>query len=705
MLTILRAASTLLLRPVRLLRDYRREHLGPDLIAGLTVGIVLLPQAIAFPLLAGLPPAMGIYTAMVVPIIAALWGSSSHLHSGPTNTASILTLSVIVGVAAPGTPEYIAAAALVAVMAGIIRLGMGLLRLGMLVNFVSDSVAVGFTAGAGVLIIANQFDVILGVARPETPGLIAAVVAIAPQIPTTHLPSLLVGIATIGLILGLQRLRPRAPVMLIGIVAVSGAAWMLGFEQAGGAVLGMLPVGLPPITHFPALSLDLIGQLANGALAIAVIGLVESASISRSLAGYSGQRLDSNQEFVGQGLANIISGIFSGYPSSGSFNRSALAYRAGARTAIFSIFSALFVLIAVLLFGPLTEHLPRAVLAGALLLTAYSMIDTRGMQRIWRSSRGDATIMVVTLIATLFLPLQFAVLAGVLMSLGYYILQTSAPQVHTVLPDVAFRYWIHQPGKPQCPQLAVVDILGDLYFGAVNHVEETIRRQFEHYPDQRFLLLSMQSVQHCDISGIHMLESVVRFCRNRSGDVYFTQVRAPVLELMTTTGFTANVQPMHFEDIDAAVAHLFYRVIDPAICIYECEVRAFRECQNLPKRTFALPRTTPGMPVPPVPPQILPRKLWQRLRQPDPPLVVDVREPREYRQGHIPQSRLIPLGTLLTETPDLPRDRTLVLACRSGRRSMRAAAVLHERGYRNLVLLQGGMLAWEADNLLEALDE
>jgi SulP family sulfate permease len=704
MLSFLKTASTQFLRPVQIIRTYRRENLAPDIVAGLTVGVVLLPQAIAFPLLAGLPPTAGLYAAMVVPIIAALWGSSHHLHTGPTNTASILTLSVIIGVAAPGTPEYAAAAGLVAVMAGVIRLAMGLLRLGMLVNFVSDSVAIGFSAGAGVLIIVNQLDVLLGVARPEDPGLIGTLIGVVPQLPATHIPSLIAGVATIALIVTLQKIRPRAPVVLLGIGIAGLASWALGFEQLGGSVLGTLPTGLPPPTHFPMLSLDLIGQLANGALAIAVIGLVESSSISRSLAGYSGQRLDSNQEFVGQGLANIVTGFFSGYPASGSFNRSALAYRAGAQTAIYAVVSGVFVLVAALLLGPLTAHLPRAVLAGALILTAYGMIDRRGIARIWRSARGDATIMIVTLAATLLLPLQFAVLAGVLMSLGYYILQTSAPRVDTVLPDDAFRFWVHQPGKPGCPQLAVVDILGDLYFGAVNHVEEAIRAQLDRHPDQRFLLLRMQSVQHCDISGIHMLESVVRYCRGRGGDVFFSQVRGPVMQLMETAGFTASVRPMHFHDIDAAVTHLFYHTLDPAICIYECEIRAFRECQNLPKRTFALPRPSVGTPPPPTPPEVAARDLWQQLRTADPPFVVDVREPREYRQGHIPQAQLVPLATLLAEEPELPRDRRIVLACRSGRRSARAAAALHERGYHNLVLLQGGMLAWEKENLLEAVE-
>jgi SulP family sulfate permease len=301
--------------------------------------------------------------------------------------------------------------------------------------------------------------------------------------------------------------------------------------------LGELPHGLPPLAPLPLLDLSLIGQLANGALALAIIGLVEAVAIVRAVASHSRQRLDSNQEFVGQGLANIAAGLFSGYPCSGSFNRSALSYQSGSRTGMGSVFSGLFVLASMFLLAPVIAHLPRPVLAGTLVVTAYSMIDRRSMGRIWRGARGDTVIMVVTLAATLALPLQFAVLIGVLMSLGYYLLKTSAPRVLAVLPDDTFRHWGPRPGKPGCPQMAVVDLLGDLYFGAANHVEESLYDLLMANPRQRFLLLRMHSVQHCDISGIRALENILRICRDRGGAMYLVRVRDPVLKVMRSTGF------------------------------------------------------------------------------------------------------------------------------------------------------------------------
>jgi SulP family sulfate permease len=449
------------------------------------------------------------------------------------------------------------------------------------------------------------------------------------------------------------------------------------------------------------------GRLANGALALAIIGLVEAVAIARAVAGYSRQRLDSNQEFVGQGFANIAAGLFSGYPCSGSFNRSALSYQSGARTAMGNLFSGLFVLVAGLLVAPLLAHLPRAVLAGALAVTAWSMIDLKTIRRLWRGAPGDAVIMSTTLLATLLLPLQFAILIGVLMSLGYYLLRTSTPQVVPVLPDAEFRHWVVDSPHQPCPELAVIDVLGDIYFGAVNHVEESLLAILARTPNQRFVLLRMHSVQVIDSSGIRMLENVRRLLRERNGELYFTRVREPVLERMAATGFLEQLGADHILDEDAAIGTLFYHVIDPAICIYECERRAFKECYTLPKRT--LEGGAPPLPLLPLgespAPTITARALWEALKGDRSPLVVDVREPREFRQGHVPGAQLVPLPQLLATSVELPRDRPLVLACRSGRRSARAAATLRAQGYSDLRILDGGMLGWEGANLLTAVDE
>jgi len=692
------------LQPVGLFRGYKLSSLRPDLMAGLTVAVILLPQAIAYALIAELPPQAGLYAAIVGAIVGALWGSSNHLQTGPTNASSLLVLSTLIAIATPGTAEFVILAGLLAVVAGVIRLAMGLARLGVLVNFVSHSVIAGFTTGAGVLIAVSQLRYLLGL-QFSSYGLVETVWGVVTYLPETHMATMILGFGTILLIVLLRRLNRKLPGPLIAMVLAAAAVGIAGLDQQGVAVIGEMPRSLPPLAKLPLLDMRIVGQLAPGALALAAIGLVEAMSIARSISGHSGQRLDSNQEFAGQGLANIAAGFFSGYPCSGSLSRSAVNYDAGAQTRMASAFSGLLVLVAMLALAPYTAYVPRAALSGVLIVTAYNMIDRKEIVRILKGARADAVIMAVTFLATLFFALEFAVLAGILLSFAVYIMKTSMPRVSSVLPDERFRHFVYQAQKPPCPQLAVLDILGDLYFGAVSHVEKAIDRHLAANPTQRLVLLRMPSVQQCDFSGIHALESILRSIRDRGGDLFMVRVREPVLDLMKTTGFWAALGGDHFLEEDTAISHLFYKVLDPAVCIYECDVRAFRECQNLPKYAFpaAIPLHTeiPAGSVAEVPAQ----ELWQRLHSSNPPYVVDVREGREFRRCHIPQAQLVPLSRLLGQAPELPHDRPLVFVCRGGRRSTRAAHHVRSQGYDDVAVLQGGMLAWEAANLLAAVDE
>jgi SulP family sulfate permease len=478
-------------------------------------------------------------------------------------------------------------------------------------------------------------------------------------------------------------------------------------DQQGVRVIGELPKGFPPLAKLPLLDLGLISQISTGALAVGAIALVQTVAITRSIAAQTGQRLDSNQEFVGQGLANIFSGLFSGYACSGSFSVTAVNFKAGAKTPFSSILTGLLILLALFTLGPVTTYLPRTVLAGTLVLTAYTMINYQEIGRIARGAPGDAVIMLATLLGTLFLKVEFAVLMGILLSFALYIIRTSIPRVKAVLPDNNFKHFTHQPNRKPCPQLNIIEIWGDLYFGAVSHIEDAILNYLDRSPEQRYLLIRMHHVNQCDFSGIHMLENIVRSCRERKGDVFFVRVNEPIIELMVSTGFIAYLGESRLLVEDDAISHLFHRVLDPTICIYECAVRAFKECQNLPKRVEFVniphyddvPQNTVS--------DISPRTLWQQLHNGHHgkrPLVVDVREPREFKRGHIAEAQLIPLPTLLSDEIKLPNDRQIIFVCRSGRRSRRAAYALQHLGCMNVAILDGGMLAWEADELLEAVD-
>lgn len=701
-------------RPIRLFQAYDRADLRPDFIAGVTVGVVLLPQAIAYSLLAGLPPQMGLFTAIIGSIAAALWGSSSQLHSGPTNTLSLMLLTTLVVLAMPGSPDFIVAAGLLTVMIGVFQLMLGVLRLGFIVNFVSHSVIVGFSTGAGILIAIQQLDPLLGLVVPRA-DVVTGVQNTLLSLTDTHLLTAALGIGTMLLITLLRRMNPRLPGALIAIAAATLAVFLLGERAAGVAVLGRIPGGVPSPVRLPLFNLDLIARLSTGALAMAAIGLVQATAVARSLSTFTRQRLDNNQEFVGQGVANIFSGFLGGYATSGSFTISAVKHRAGARTSMASVFSGLVVLLAMLTIGPLGAYMPISALAGTLIVAAFNMVDRTEIRRIARGAPGDAMIMIVTLLGTVFLDLDFAVLSGILLSFALYLIRTSAPRVLVVQPDDDFRHFIHRPDSPVCPQLNIIEIQGDLYFGAVSHIEEEIMELAARFPEQRSVLIRMHQVNQIDFSGIHMLESLVATYRERGGDVYLVHVGPQVRQMMESTGCLASLGIGNILDEDEAIEHLFHHVLDPAICIYECPVRVFRECQNLPKRNDLIGITPVGIGVDSiistngsVPATLLtPRELWLILRRTpssEHPVILDVREPREYRHSHIVEAQSAPLSILLRDGLVLAGDRPLVLICRSGRRSRRAAAVMSQLGFKDISIVEGGMHAWEAAGLLTAVE-
>ena len=447
------------LHPVEILKRYQINNLRPDIVAGLTVAVVLLPQSIAFAMIAELPPAVGLYAAIVTAIVGAFWGSSIHLQTGPTNSISLLVLATLLPIAAVGTPEYLAAAGLMAVMVGILQIVLGVARLGILVNFVSDSVIIGYTAGAGILIAVNQMRYLLGVEFPSSSSLIITGQQLIINISDTHLPTLIIGISAILLLIVQKRFFPRWPGALIIMVVSAAVVGLANLDENGVSILGDIPRSLPPIAKLPLLNFSLIVELFSGVLAVAAIGLVQSIAISRSISSQSGQRLDSNQEFIGQGLSNLLGGFFSGYCVSGSFARSAINFDSKARSPLAAVFSGIFVLIAMFVFAPYAAFVPRAALAGVLVVTSIGMIDQAEIMRILRGTRGDAFIMLGAFASTLFLPLQYAVLTGILLSFIVYVMRTSVPRVVPVLPGEGFRHFTYQPDSDPCMQMGILDIL------------------------------------------------------------------------------------------------------------------------------------------------------------------------------------------------------------------------------------------------------
>ena len=557
-----------------------RKTLRLDLLAGLVAAVMVLPQGVAFATLAGMPPEYGLYGAMLPAIVGALWGSSWHLVSGPTNATSLMVFATVSAFAAPFTPTYVTLVLTLNLMVGLIKLGLGLARLGSLVNFISTAVVIGFTAGAGLLIIGAQLRNFFGIPIPQEASFLLGLRDFVTHLDETDPGVLAVGAFTLLAAMAGKRWWPRVPYMLTGIVLGAAFAWMLGLlNLAHVPTIGALPSAVPPLSA-PDLSLHTWQTLAPIALALTVIGLSEAISSARAVALKSGQRIDGNQEFIGQGLANIVGSFTSSYPTSGSFNRTGANYEAGARTPLACVFSAVMLLVILLLVRPLAGFLPVASMAAVLFMVAWGLIDIRAMRRVWRTSRADALTLAVTFIATLTIRLEVAILVGVLVSLLIYLNWATHPQVVRVVPDPGAqrRFRAARRDSLLCPQLDILRIDGALFFGSVEHIRDEIEAARASRPATRHLLLIGTGVNLIDNAGADLLAYLARSLRDSGVELYLCKLRPAVHALLDRGGFLDEIGRDHvFATKDQAIAVIYQR-LDAAKCA-GCTARIFTECQ------------------------------------------------------------------------------------------------------------------------------
>ncbi|HEX4883101.1 MAG TPA: SulP family inorganic anion transporter [Casimicrobiaceae bacterium] len=557
----------------------RPDSLRADALAGIVSGLVVLPQGVAYATLAGLPPQYGLYCAMVPVMVAALWGSSWHQISGPTNALSLVVFATVAPLAAPGSGEYVTLVLTLCLLMGATQLAMGLARLGALVNFISHTVIVGFTAGAALLIIASQLRHFFGVPIDAGGSFFHTLRLFVMALPKLDVAIASTGLVTLGAALVSRRLLPRVPYMIVAMVAGGVYGYLLTLTTGRAIpVVGPLSSSLPPLS-LPSFDPDVWRTLAPAALALTVLGLTEAVSIARAIGTKAGQRIDGNQEFVGQGLSNLAGAFFSAYPSSGSFNRSGLNFEAGARTPLAAVFSAVALVLVLLVVAPLAAWLPLAVMAGLLFVVAWGLIDRREMRRVIGASRGDAVVLVVTFVATLTLQLEFAIFVGVLASLLVYLNRTTHPNVTRIVPDPATRrFGPASAAAPPCPQLDILRIDGSLYFGAVEHVRDALEQARRERPDVRRMLLVGTGVNFIDVAGAELLAQVARDVRVAGGALYLCNLKAPVREVLERSGALAGIGAERVFETKGEALQAIYADLDPGRCA-SCGVRAFAECQ------------------------------------------------------------------------------------------------------------------------------
>ena len=564
-----------------------RATLRADLIAGLIGAAVVLPQGVAFATLAGMPPEYGLYCAMLPTMVAALWGSSLHAVSGPTNAVALVVFATVSTLAEPGSAQYVQLVLTLAFMSGMMMLALGGLRLGTLVNFISHTVVVGFTAGAGMLIFAAQLRNFFGMDLPSGLSFLRSIQAFALHLPAIQPYVLLVAVTTLAAGILARRYLRQAPYMIVAMLAGGILAFALnrtlGAESTAIRTLGALPGALPPLSH-PDFDLENLRKLLPIAVAITLLGLTEAISIGRAIALKSGQRIDGNQEFIGQGLSNIVASFFSGFPVSASFNRSGLNYEAGARTPLAAVFSALFLIVILSGVTSLMAYLPIASMAAILFLVAWGLIDVTSIRAIVRTSRPESAVLALTFAATLLLDLEFAILVGVALSLVVYLNRTSRPTMRSLVPDPrhATRKMTElERGLAECPQLKILRIEGSIYFGAVDHVATHFDTLRDANPKQKHLLLMSKSINFIDVAGVELLAREAERRRQMAGRLYFYSLRQPVRDMLERSGHIDRIGRENvFAGKHEAIGGVFAR-LDRAVCA-TCHARIFNECATLP---------------------------------------------------------------------------------------------------------------------------
>ena len=553
------------------------QILRADIIAGLTVALVLIPQSMAYATLAGLPEVYGLYIAFVPVFIASLWGSSRQLGTGPvavvsTMTATTLTPVVILMMPSGYTPEqymamYIPTAMLLAFLVGVFQFTLGAFRLGAIVNFLSHPVIVGFTNAAALFIGLTQVSKIFGVTMPGGPSdhfLTVRIWGVVQNLSETHLATLLMGIATFAIMIIVKRFKPKFPGVLIAVVITTLVSYLIGFEQMGGKVVGEIPEGLPGFA-MPAFSYEAVSGLLIGAIIIAMVGFMEAISIAKAMAAKTKDRVDPNQELMGQGLGNMMGSFFQAYPSSGSFSRSAVNLNAGAKTGFSSVVTAIIVVITLLFLTPLLYHLPKATLAAVVIMAVFGLINFISIEHIWRSNKHDGIAAIVTFVATIVAApkLDHGIIIGAVLAIVLYLYRTMRPRVAIVgrCPDGTLRDIKKNNDAKADDNIIAIRFDGSLYFANVSYFEDAILKAVADHPNAKYILVIGDGINQIDATGEEVIHHLVERMRENDITMVLSGLKMQILDVLRATELIEVIgEDNVFRGDDMAITALYKRL-------------------------------------------------------------------------------------------------------------------------------------------------
>ncbi len=685
------------------------DTIKADFMAGITVALVLIPQSMAYAQLAGLPAYYGLYAAFLPVAVAALWGSSNQLGTGPVAVVSLLTASSLATLAAPGSESFVALAIMLSLLVGLIQLSLGVFKLGVIVNFLSHPVIVGFTNAAAIIIALSQVSKLFGVPMGRSEHFINDIFGVFKLIGETHIPTLLMGILAIALMWGIRKYKPKLPGVLIAVAVTTTLSWGIGFEKnaagrmeqiadaelrtlvlrvsdtaarldqlnqaqadksaalaaaikaegavsarvlqleadvgyarlathgaeeelnrlktdlrhqpvvrqidadgatvalypvgkapagatlddatyrfrkvakgefklaGGGEVVGSIPEGLPSIA-MPNLDMSKLGALLSAALVISLVGFMEAISIAKAIAAKTKQRLDPNQELIGQGLSNIVGSLTQAFPVSGSFSRSAVNQNSGAKTGMSSVFTAVFVLITLLFLTPLLYHLPQAVLAAIIIMAVIGLVNFSAVKHAWQAHKHDGIAAGITFLATLaYAPhLDHGIMVGAGLALVLFLMRTMKPRVAQLgrFKDGTLRDIKVNPGIPTSEHVVAMRFDGQLYFGNVSFFEDTVLEALADHPKAKYFLVVGDGINQLDASGEEVIHHLVERLRSTGLELVFSGLKKQVLDVMRATGlFDAITQANIFATEDQAIAAIYDRLGEEARDDLFCAVK------------------------------------------------------------------------------------------------------------------------------------
>ncbi|MEA3277757.1 MAG: SulP family inorganic anion transporter [Pseudomonadota bacterium] len=532
---------------IGMLKD--KDTVRADIIAGVTVALVLVPQSMAYAQLAGLPVYYGLYASFLPPMVAALFGSSRQLATGPVAVVSLMTAAAL-GPLAAGSPEgYLAYAVLLAFMVGAFQLFLGVFRLGVLVDFLSHPVVVGFTNAGALIIATSQLSKIFGVTVEKAEHHYETVMRVVEAaMEHTHMPTLWMGLLSIGLLYGLKKYLPKIPNVLVAVAVTTLLSWYTGFQAAGGAVVGEIPEGLPGFA-LPVFDWDIMTQLIATAVTIALIGFMEAISIAKAMAARTRQRLDANQELIGQGLSNMVSGCFSGYPGSGSFSRSAVNINAGAVTGLSSVVTGAVVGITLLWLTPLLYQLPQATLAAVIIMAVVNLIKVEPVIHAWKAEPHDGVVAVVTFVLTLIMAphLDKGIIIGVGLSIGLFLFRSMRPRVAVLsrfhdgtMRDISVHH------LPTSPKISIMRFDGSLYFANAGYFESKVLEVVAANPELRYIIIDAEGINQLDATGEEVLHHLAERLKSNGIELVVARMKKQFMDTIRKTGLIEVMGEDHF---------------------------------------------------------------------------------------------------------------------------------------------------------------